>query len=125
MNYFLYAKFPPPINGQSLCAKHLIKSFYIATKNPIVPINRIIFTEGNIISKLLSEIVAFYKLLRSLNVRGQSVLIISLASGLGAWFDVALLIVFSLQYLGLSPGSACTKRGFKSKSSKLEAPLLT
>ena len=36
-----------------------------------------------------------------------------------------LFIWLSLQYLKFSPGSACTKSGFKSKSSKFEAPLLT
>ena len=36
-----------------------------------------------------------------------------------------LLIEASLQYLGFSPGSACTKSGFKSKSSRLGDPLLT
>ena len=35
-----------------------------------------------------------------------------------------LLIKLSLQYLGFSPGSAWTKRGFRSKSSKLGEPLL-
>ena len=36
-----------------------------------------------------------------------------------------LLICLSLQYLGFSPGSAWTSKGFKSKSSKFDAPLFT
>ena len=34
-------------------------------------------------------------------------------------------ICLSLQYLKFSPGSAWTNKGFKSRSSKLDAPLLT
>ena len=36
-----------------------------------------------------------------------------------------LLIWLSLQYLRFSPGSACTSNGFKSRSSKFDAPLFT
>ena len=36
-----------------------------------------------------------------------------------------LLIWLFLQYLKFSPGSAWTNKGFKSKSSKFEAPLFT
>ena len=37
----------------------------------------------------------------------------------------SLFIIFFSQYLLLSPGSACTKRGCKSKSSKFDDPVLT
>ena len=36
-----------------------------------------------------------------------------------------LLIKFSLQYLGFSPGSVCTSKGLRSKSSRFGEPLFT
>lgn len=95
MDYFLYAKFPPPVNGQSLCAKYLIHSFREATGNILLPVNRIFYPEKNQFFKCLNEIISLFRLLHKLNSSSESVVIVSLCSGLGGWFDF-LLVIFLL-----------------------------